>query len=125
MKRGGKERGRRIDGLLREVLGERIARLNDPRLRTVTVVEVRASKDTAVADVFVQLHGNEKVQKRALEGLEAARPVLQAAVNDELSLRNTPILRFIHDESIDRADRIEQLLRENPPTSPTLPEEPA
>ncbi|MEY4225395.1 MAG: Ribosome-binding factor, partial [Actinomycetota bacterium] len=77
MKRGGKERGRRIDGLLREVIGERIARLNDPRLRPVTVVEVRASKDTAVADVFVQLHGTEKAQASALEGLEAARPVLQ------------------------------------------------
>ena len=118
MKRGGKERGRRIAGLLREVLGERIGRLNDPRLRAVTVVEVRASKDTAVADVFVQLRGNESAQQRALAGLEAARPVLQGAVNDELSLRNTPVLRFIHDESIDRAGRIEQLLREHPPVLP-------
>ena len=46
---------------------------NDPRLRDVTVVEVRASKDTAVADVFVQLHGSAKAQERALAGLEAAR----------------------------------------------------
>jgi ribosome-binding factor A len=44
--------------------------------------------------------------------------VLQGAVNDELSLRNTPVLRFIHDESIDRAGRIEQLLREHPPVLP-------
>lgn len=125
MKRGGKERGRRIDGLLREVLGERIARLNDPRLRAVTVVEVRASKDTAVADVFVQLHGSERRQEQAMEGLEAARPVLQGAVNAELSLRNTPVLRFVHDESIDRASRIEQLLRDNPPALPDDPGEPA
>ena len=118
MKRGGKERGRRIDGLLREVIGERIARLNDPRLRDVTVVEVRASKDTAVADVFVHLRGGEKARAAALAGLEAARPVLQGAVNQELSLRNTPVLRFINDESIDRATRIEQLLRENPPVLP-------
>lgn len=123
MKRGGKERGRRIDGLLREVIGERIARLNDPRLRAVTVVEVRASKDTAVADVFVQLHGTDKAQASALEGLEAARPVLQGAINAELSLRNTPVLRFVHDESVDRAQRIEELLRDNPPVLP--PEEPA
>ena len=123
MKRGGKERGRRIDGLLREVIGERIARLNDPRLRAVTVVEVRASKDTAVADVFVQLHGGEKAQAAALEGLEAARPVLQGTINAELSLRNTPVLRFIHDESVDRAQRIEELLRDNPPVLP--PEETA
>ena len=118
MKRGGKERGRRIDGLLREVLGEQIARLNDPRLRGVTVVEVRASKDTAVADVFVQLRGSAAAQERALAGLEAARAVLQAAVNRELSLRNTPVLRFVHDESPDRALRIEQLLRDNPPVLP-------
>lgn len=115
MKRGGKERGRRIDGLLREVIGERIARLNDPRLRAVTVVEVRASKDTAVADVFVQLHGSAAAQERAMAGLEAARPVLQGAINAELSLRNTPVLRFVHDESVDRAQRIEELLREHPP----------
>ena len=74
MKRGGKERGRRIDGLLREVIGERVAQLNDPRLRGVTIVEVRASKDTAVADVFVQLRGSEAAQACALDGLEAARP---------------------------------------------------
>lgn len=117
MKRGGKERGRRIDHLLREVIGERIARLNDPRLRAVTVVEVRASKDTAVADVFVQLHGSERAQAQALDGLEAARPVLQGAINAELSLRNTPVLRFIRDDSIDRAMRLEELLREHPPTA--------
>lgn len=118
MKRGGKERGRRIDGLLREVISERIARLSDPRLRGITVVEVRASKDVAVADVFVQLHGNAKVQQKALAGLEAARPILQARINTELSLRNTPILSFIHDQSIDHAARIETLLREHPPTDP-------
>lgn len=116
MKRGGKERGRRIDGLLREVISEKIARLSDPRLRGVTVVEVRASKDTAVADVFVQLHGSEKVKVKAMEGLEAARPVLQGAINAELSLRNTPVLRFINDQSIDRANRIDQLLQEHAPS---------
>ena len=116
MKRGGKERGRRIDGLLREVISEKIARLSDPRLRGVTVVEVRASKDTAVADVFVQLHGSEKVMVKAMAGLEAARPVLQGAINAELSLRNTPVLRFINDQSIDRANRIDQLLQEHAPS---------
>ena len=116
MKRGGKERGRRIDGLLREVISEKIARLSDPRLRGVTVVEVRASKDTAVADVFVQLQGSEKVKVKAMEGLEAARPVLQGAINAELSLRNTPVLRFINDQSIDRANRIDQLLQEHAPS---------
>ena len=116
MKRGGKERGRRIDGLLREVISEKIARLSDPRLRGVTVVEVRASKDTAVADVFVQLHGSEKVKVKAMEGLEAARPVLQGAINAELSLRNTPVLRFINDQTIDRANRIDQLLQEHAPS---------
>ncbi len=116
MKRGSKERGRRIDGLLREVISEKIARLSDPRLRGVTVVEVRASKDTAVADVFVQLHGNQKVKTKAMAGLEAARSVLQGAINAELSFRNTPILRFINDESIDRANRIDILLREHAPT---------
>ncbi len=121
MKRGGKERGRRIDGLLREVISEKIGRLSDPRLRGVTVVEVRASKDTAVADVFVQLHGNQKVKTKAMAGLEAARSVLQGAINAELSFRNTPILRFINDESIDRAHRIDSLLREHasPETEPT------
>ncbi len=119
MKRGSKERGRRIDGLLREVISEKIARLSDPRLRGVTVVEVRASKDTAVADVFVQLHGNQKVKTKAMAGLEAARSVLQGAINAELSFRNTPILRFINDESIDRANRIDILLREHAPTEPT------
>ena len=109
------QRGRRVDEVLRQVISEGLTGMSDPRLRLVTVTGVKATTDTAFADVFVQVHGNEARRDKALEGLEAARPVLQAQVNQQLHLRRTPVLRFQYDATYDHGMRIEQILQEHEP----------
>jgi len=47
-----------------------------------------------------------------MEGLAAAAGFLQREVSRALRLRHTPHLRFVYDESVERGDRIERLLRE-------------
>ncbi len=84
----------------------------DPRLRLVTVTGTKTTKDSAYADVWVQVHGSEKRAEKAIEGLEAARGLLQQRVNAELHLRRTPVLRFHIDPSLAEGQRIEELLRE-------------
>jgi ribosome-binding factor A len=61
--------------------------------------------------VYFSVFGEAGQRERTAAGLEAAAPYLQREVSHALRLRNTPHLRFVYDESIERGDRIDRLLR--------------
>lgn len=109
------ERVRRVNELMREVLGDAIGELNDPSVARVTITAVDCTRDFEHATVFFQASGNEMKQERALQGLMRAKGVLQARIAREVRLRRTPHLRFSYDGSIDYGSRMERLIAENPP----------
>ncbi len=87
--------------------------LKDPRITGfVTVTGAKMSPDLKEVSVWVSIHGEEKVRKETLAGLESAAAYLQREVARRLKLRHTPHLRFRYDESIAEGDKIERLLRE-------------
>jgi len=77
----------------------------------VTVTGVDVSPDLKQARVFVSVHGDEETRARALAGLGSARSFLQSQAGRRLGLRFTPALRFEIDDSLDRAERVDRLLR--------------
>ncbi len=87
--------------------------LKDPRITGfITVTGAKMSPDLKEVAVYVSVHGEEKVQKETLAGLKAAAGFLQREVARNLRLRHTPHLRFVYDETVERGDRIDRLLRE-------------
>ena len=104
----------RVAEEFRQELSSLLARgLKDPRITgLVTVTGVKMSPDLKEATAYVSVHADEKVRERTMEGLRAAAPFLQREVARGLALRHTPHLRFVYDESVERGDRIERLLRE-------------
>jgi ribosome-binding factor A len=56
--------------------------------------------------------GSEVERDRTMEGLSAAAGYLQREVSRSLRLRHTPHLRFEYDESVERGDRMERLIKE-------------
>lgn len=102
----------RINEAVREVLGEAIGDLSDPRIGFVTVTSVRVARDFRSAIVFVSVLGDEKARERSLAGLRASHGVLQRAVARHVKLRNTPQLQFTYDDTTDAAMRINELLEE-------------
>jgi ribosome-binding factor A len=87
--------------------------IKDPRVTGfVTVTGAKMSPDLREATVYVSIHGDEKTREQTLEGLRAAATYLQREASRHLRLRLTPHLRFLYDESVERGDRIERLLRE-------------
>jgi ribosome-binding factor A len=109
------DRMRRVDEAVRAVLSDAIAKeLKDPRIGFVTVTGVKTSPDLRHARVFVTVLGEEDVRTGTLEGLRAARGVLQGRIASELSLKRTPALAFEYDESTDRGMRISELLDAGP-----------
>ena len=109
---------RRVDEALREVLSEAIQTLKDPRIGFVTVTGVKTAADLKEATVYVSVLGDEGKLHRTLEGLEAARGVLQARINEQLTLRRTPVLTFEYDPSVERGVRMTKLIDELAPDVP-------
>jgi len=115
---GGGGRKRRVEAAIRQVLSDALPSLKDPRIGFVTVTGVDATKDFAQATVYVSVFGSEVEQRRTLEGLEAARGVLQAQVGRELQLRRTPVLSFAYDPAVERGVRLGQMIDELAPEDP-------
>lgn len=104
----------RVAEEFRQELSSLLARgLKDPRVTGfVTVTGAKMSPDLREVAVYVSIHAPEVERERTLEGLRAAATYLQREVARNLGLRHTPHLRFVYDESVERGDRIERLLKE-------------
>ena len=84
-------------------------RVSDPRLRGVSIVEVRPSPDLSYARVFYRTLGDPREAKRALR---KATPFLRRCLAENLRLRRVPELDLRHDPSVETAQRIESILDE-------------
>ena len=116
------DRMRRVNEALREVLSAHIASdLKDPRLGFVTVTAVETIPDLSHARVYVSVLGTDDERADSLAGLNSAHGYLQAAVAQEVRMKRTPTLEFLHDESIDRGFRISELLERDAKDSASMP----
>ncbi|WP_273847123.1 30S ribosome-binding factor RbfA [Rubrobacter calidifluminis] len=106
------ERTRKIESQLKEIIGDEVAALSDPRIKgLVTVTDVRVSADLSRATVFYSVLA-ENDEREAREGLQSAAGRVQAAVAAQTHLRRTPRLHFEPDPVVERATKIESVLRE-------------
>lgn len=113
----------RVNDLLRSELSELIGRtLKDPRVAgLVSLTEVETSADLRHARVFVSVFGSDEERKSTLSALRHAAGFLRHEVAQRVTLRHMPELDFQLDSSIERGDRILQLLRQVQPPVPEPP----
>ncbi len=106
------ERTRKIESQIKEILGEEVDALSDPRINgLVTVTGVRVSPDLSHATVYYSLLAGEDPEE-ARYGLQSAAGRLQGAVGAQTRLKRTPRLHFEPDPVVERASRIDAALRE-------------
>jgi ribosome-binding factor A len=86
----------------------------DPRLRGVTVMDVRLSGDLRYATIYVSVstlfNNNKEEEAATLEVLKHDQGFFRSELAKRLTLRHTPELRFELDEMEKRARRIDELL---------------
>lgn len=102
----------RVNAELRKEVGRLVhAAARDHALPQASVVDVEVSRELDVATVWVTALQPERSAEvvKALKGL--AREFRHALAHS-MRIRRVPELRFKYDESVDRGERIEQLLRE-------------
>lgn len=106
----------RVNETIKELLSELLLgdAIKDPRIGMVTITAVRVSGDMAVAKVHFSVMGDDDAREQTTRGLVSARNFMRKVIADELKLRVAPELRFVYDDSLDRALRIEEALRDAP-----------
>ncbi len=106
-------RVQRVRELLKRTIGEIIRRDYPPGdLGLITVSDLDISRDLQLATVYVGVVGNSDQKKSALKRLQNDRKKLQHELGRSVILKHTPILRFSIDESVERGNRILDILHE-------------
>lgn len=108
----GSTRPSRVSEEFREILAEEIPKLKDPRVGFVTVTGVKITADLRHAIVFYTAMGDEKARRATAAGLRSATGHLRQVIGEQVRMKVLPDLTFEEDETIETADRIEELLRE-------------
>ncbi len=111
------QRQLRVAEQMRHLLAEHLIRgeLHDPRLAgaSLTVSEVRVSRDLKSATVFTAALGREPTPE-VLAALQRAAAHLGGWLARQMHLKYAPRLQFVADESFARADRVERLIHPSP-----------
>jgi phosphoesterase RecJ-like protein len=104
--------------ILRE-LSSLVQALKDPRVKgVISLTHVEASRDLALARVYVSVLGGGADAGTVVAGLKSAAGYLRRELAAALSLRRTPELQFIADDSLARGARIQQVLSDLRETEP-------
>jgi len=77
-----------------------------------TVTDVQPTRDLSIAKVYVSIYGAPEQKRAAFRRLQELTPQIRAALAQRIryQLRFMPELRFVLDETLERAQRVEELL---------------
>jgi ribosome-binding factor A len=106
------QRTEKVQKLAREVLGDTIPTLKDPRIGFVTVTAVRMSADLRHARVFVSVFADGDERAATMTALRHATPYLRGELGREMRLKYLPELVFELDTTAEDAQRLEAIIRE-------------
>ncbi len=103
----------RVRELLKREIGEVIRReLPVDEAGLININDVMVSGDLHSALVYVGIFGTTEQKKRGAALLQKERKRLQTLVGKGVVLKYTPQLRFIVDDSIERGNRVLEILNE-------------
>lgn len=106
----------RVRELIKRELGEIIRRqIPIERGGVISVNDVGLAGDLQSAKVFVSIVGNSEQQKVGAQLLQANTVAIQHLLGHAVILKYTPHLKFVIDDSIERGDRVLQILSDLEP----------
>ena len=113
------QRQLRVGEEIRHRLSEILMRdeVRDPDLagHSITVTQVQISPDMKQALVYARpLAGDVEISKKVIAALNRSAGFLRGRLGREITIRHTPELRFATDDSFDKADALDRLLRSGP-----------
>jgi ribosome-binding factor A len=105
-----KGRPQKVADLIQRELSDLLRReVRDPRVGMVTLTSVDVSPDLSHAKVFFTILEKDR-KDETTKGLQRAASFLRSQLSHRMSMYTTPELRFVYDESVERGDRLSQLI---------------
>jgi ribosome-binding factor A len=106
-------RTERVASLIKHEVSQIIMReMRDELLVLVTVTDVRVSADLKVAKIYVSVFNSGNPKQQAMDKLAANQKTIRSELGSRLRLKFTPEVHFFLDETLDRVERIEGLIKE-------------
>ena len=101
----------RIQSIIAKNITEIIAyEVKNPHIGFVTVSEVKVSTDFSYAKVYVSFLTSKHPEKN-LEELNKSKGFIRSSLAKKLDIRKTPEISFVLDETYEKAERIEELIK--------------
>jgi ribosome-binding factor A len=88
------------------------AEVSDPGIGLVTVTRVKVTPDLSLARVYWTIMGDAKQRKDTAKALARAAAYVRHLLSSRMSLRRSPEVQFLFDQSVAAQDRVEQILHE-------------
>ncbi len=85
--------------------------LKDPRVDFATITSVEVSGDLRVAKIYVSTIKEKNSPAELMDGLEQASGFIRKELGKRINLRYIPEIRFSYDTSMEKGDRIFNLLK--------------
>jgi ribosome-binding factor A len=86
--------------------------VSDPGVGLVTVTRVKVTPDLSLARVYWTSMGDAKQRKDTAKALARASAYVRHLLSTRMTLRRSPEVQFLFDQSVAAQDRIEQILNE-------------
>ena len=84
----------------------------DPGIGLVTVTRVKVTADLSLARIYWTMMGDAAQRKQTTKALSRAAAYVRHLLSTRMSLRRSPEVVFIFDQSVAAQDRVEQILLE-------------
>ena len=107
-------RAARISETVREVVAEELVRIDDDRLAFVTITSIDVDSEMNRGIVYFDSLQGVEGDASIIEALQEHRKHLQHAIATQIKARRTPVLEFRADDAIRAAERIDEVLRNDP-----------
>lgn len=98
----------------REVSQMLMTDIKDDRVGTgmVSVTDVDVSGDLQHAKIFVSIYGTEAAKAETMAGLKSATGFVRSELGARIRLRRTPEVVFLEDRSLERGDKVLNLINQ-------------
>jgi ribosome-binding factor A len=105
------KRSERVKPLIQQEISQILQMdVKDPRLKLVTVTDVRLTADLREARVLVTSLNTTTTREELLKGLKRATGYIRGELGRRLKLKHIPQIKFVFDDSYDKQARILNLL---------------
>ena len=103
----------RIEAIIQKEVSSIIQmELKDPKIGFITITDVTVTNDLSIAKIYVTFLGQQARIDAGMKALESSKGFIRSMLAKRMTIRKVPQLIFVYDESLERGNKIERIIKE-------------